>query len=166
VLEDFSKINNAYLLFVGSGNEFDNLKEYVENRKYLNIGVYQKLEKEYFDILVAASDVGLVFLDYRFTIANIPSRTLTYMEFSLPILAATDEFTDYKDFIVSNKLGLWIPSNDKEQFIKAVYRYLKNECMILEFGSNARKFLEANLTSKNSYKVIMRNIIKEGKNVR
>ena len=47
----------------------------------------QRLPKEDYDRLVAACDVGMIFLDHRFTIPNFPSRLLGYMQAGLPVLA-------------------------------------------------------------------------------
>ena len=38
-------------------------------------------------------DSELIFLDYRFTIPNFPSRLLSYMQAKLPVLACTDPNT-------------------------------------------------------------------------
>ena len=45
-------------------------------------------------VLANSCDVGLIFLDKRFTIPNFPSRLLSYMQASMPVLAATDVNTD------------------------------------------------------------------------
>ncbi|EKC47374.1 hypothetical protein OBE_15744, partial [human gut metagenome] len=47
----------------------------------------RRLPKEDYDIMVAACDVGMIFLDYRFTIPNFPSRLLSYMQAKIPVLA-------------------------------------------------------------------------------
>lgn len=163
ILPEFDKISEAHLVFVGSGNEFDNLKSNIKLNEYKNTSIISKIEKSEFDILVAACDVGLVFLDYRFTIANIPSRSLTHMEFQQPILAATDEFTDFKEFIVDNDIGLWSPSNNITEFIDNVNRYIIDKTLIYRQGINARSYLEEKMNTTVSYSTIMKNIDKEGK---
>jgi len=162
VLPEFSKMIGAHLLFVGSGNEFDNLKNNIIENKYENVTIISKVEKSEFDMIVSACDVGLVFLDYKFTIANIPSRSLTHMEFRQPIIAATDEYTDFRDFIIYNNIGLWSPSNDVSAFLENVKKYIENKSLIKEQGENARAYLEKNMNTKISYLTIMKNLHKVG----
>lgn len=52
-----------------------------------------------YDILVAACDVGMIFLDYRFSIPNFPSRLLSYVYAKLPVLACVEESADIGDII-------------------------------------------------------------------
>ena len=52
------------------------------------------MAKDDYDKMVGMANVGLIFLDKRFTIPNFPSRLLSYMEGSIPVLAATDVNTD------------------------------------------------------------------------
>ena len=52
------------------------------------------LPKDEYDAMIGACDVGLIFLDYRFTIPNFPSRLLAYMQAKIPVLASTDPNTD------------------------------------------------------------------------
>ena len=44
--------------------------------------------KEDYELMISACDVGLIFLDHRFTIPNFPSRLLAYMQAGLPVLQA------------------------------------------------------------------------------
>ena len=162
LLPEFSKLIGAHLLFVGSGNEFDNLKNNIIENKYENITIISKVEKSEFDLIVSTCDVGLVFLDHKFTIANIPSRSLTHMEFRQPIIAATDEYTDFREFIVHNNIGLWSPSNDVSAFIENVKKYMNDNSLIEKHGDNARVYLENNMNTKISYLTIMKNLHKVG----
>lgn len=50
-----------------------------------------------YEDMVPACDVGLLFLDCRFTIPNFPSRLLSYMQARLPVLCCTDPNTDVGD---------------------------------------------------------------------
>ena len=65
------------------------------------------LSKKEYDELVMGCDVGLVFLDHRFTIPNFPSRILSYMEYGMPILACTDMVSDVGAIAEKNGFGLF-----------------------------------------------------------
>lgn len=84
-------MKNVYFLIVGNGNDYEKLKFFVKQEKPENIKLLSVLPKEDYDSMVGACDVGLIFLDHRFTIPNFPSRLLTYMQAKLPVLAVTDQ---------------------------------------------------------------------------
>lgn len=156
IIKEFKKCKDAFLLFIGSGNEIEKLKEAISHSE--NVKVIHYLEKDKFDQMVAVCDVGLVFLDFRFTIANVPSRTLAHMNMSQPIVAATDEFTDFKDMITENKFGLWNSSNNPERFLKNIDTLTKDENLRSVFGSNARNYLIKECSTVRSYEIIMRHL--------
>ena len=80
----------------------------------------QSLPKEDYDTLVAACDVGMIFLDFRFTIPNFPSRLLSYMQAKLPVLAVTDPNTDIGKMIVDGGFGWWCESDSIIKFLEII----------------------------------------------
>ena len=112
----------------------------------------RKLPKEDYDKMVGACDVGLIFLDHRFTIPNFPSRLLSYMQARVPVLAVTDPNTDIGKVIVDGGFGCWCESNCVEDFNNCVNtlvndydKYLKED----EFN-----FLSTNYSSSLAYEII------------
>ena len=113
-----SQMNNpdAYFLIVGSGTEFGKLEEFFERFKPTNMKLMKSLPKDDYDRMIAACDVGMIFLDHRFTIPNFPSRLLSYMQAKLPVLACTDPNTDIGKIIVDGGFGWWCESDDLKAF--------------------------------------------------
>ena len=75
---------------------------------------------EDYEKIVAACDVGMVFLDHQFSIPNFPSRILSYMSAKLPVLACTDLNTDIGNVIRENDFGWWCESNDLNGFNRII----------------------------------------------
>lgn len=115
-IDKAQSIDGAFFLIVGSGTEYHKLEEYVEEKNPKNLKLMKAIPKEDYDRFVASCDVGLIFLDHRFTIPNFPSRLLSYMQAGLPVLAATDPNTDVGKVIVDGGFGWWCESNDAEIF--------------------------------------------------
>lgn len=157
VVQRSQEYPNAHLLFVGSGQEAARLKA-VAVKAGDNIQVLDQLPKPDFDELVAACDVGLVFLDPRFTIANIPSRTLAHLNVSQPIVAATDEFTDYREMLEESSLGLWGSSRDPDRFIRNINTLAEDAELRTTLGLNARRYLVENCDVADTYKLIMKHL--------
>lgn len=145
----------VYFVIVGSGTEFNKLKVYFDSENPSNAQLFPQLPKDDYELLVNSCDVGLIFLDSRFTIPNFPSRLLSYMQASMPVLAATDVNTDVGKVVMENKFGLWCESGNIKEFNEK----LKQLCDITlrkKMGENARRYLEENYTSKHSYDIIMK----------
>lgn len=145
---------NAYFVIVGSGTEYHKLEKYFMTSKPENAQLLTHLPRNEYELLANSCDVGLLFLDKRFTIPNFPSRILSYMEASMPVLAATDSNTDIGEVIIKGEFGYWSKSNDLESFNEKLEQ-LCNEKLRESLGENARKYLENHYTTKHSYEIII-----------
>jgi glycosyltransferase involved in cell wall biosynthesis len=155
VLASNRKRNDIFFLIVGNGTEHNKLEKCISDFKVNNIKLYSALPKDEFDNLLQACDVGMIFLDERFTIPNFPSRLLSYMEFAMPVIAATDLNTDIGDVIVNGEFGMWSKSGD----IGAFNNNINNMCSNIkleEMGHNARGYLTDNYTVSTSYEIIVK----------
>ncbi len=119
-LKKCKTLQDAFFFVIGNGTEFGLLEKYAEEAHQANFKLAQRLPKDDYDTLVAACDVGMIFLDHRFTIPNFPSRLLGYMQAKLPVLAVTDPNTDIGKVIVDGGFGWWCESNDAEKFCEVV----------------------------------------------
>ncbi len=146
-------INDALFLIIGDGTEFELLNKYAKKDKQSNFKLMQRLPKEDYDTLVGACDVGMIFLDHRFTIPNFPSRLLSYMQAKLPILAVTDPNTDLGRVIVSGNFGWWCESNDSEKFYTLIQKVIHTDLACKK--EKAYSYLLGHYTSKICYNTIM-----------
>jgi len=152
----------SYFLIVGSGTEFGKLKNYFDKEKPKNAKILSQLPKNDYEVLANSCDVGLIFLDKRFTIPNFPSRLLSYMQASMPVLAATDINTDIGEVIEDGNLGYWCESGDLKGFNQLIKRLCDRELRV-GLGKNARDYLENHYTAKHSYEIIMSHFNKDEK---
>ncbi|MEK4751958.1 glycosyltransferase family 4 protein [Priestia sp. FSL R5-0597] len=145
----------VYFIIAGSGTEFNKLKNYFNKTNLENAQLFEQLPKNEYEILANSCDVGLIFLDRRFTIPNFPSRLLSYMQASMPVLAATDVNTDIGDTIQKGDFGKWSESGDIETFNSNI-TLLCSKNLREKMGENARTYLEKNYTTTHSYNIIMK----------
>ena len=147
-----SDIPEAIFLIIGGGTDFYKLDEFVRESKTPNVVVMNSLPKIEYELMVKSCDVGMIFLDYRFTIPNYPSRILSYMQAKMPIFAVTDRCTDVGIDIVEGDFGWWAPSNDVNIFRSTILNILKED--IKSKGLNAYRYMCENFDVKKSSKVI------------
>ncbi len=143
---------NFYLV-VGSGTEYPKLEKYYKEAGESNFKLITMLPRADYEMLVNCCDIGLIFLDKRFTIPNFPSRMLSYMQASMPIIAATDKNTDIKDVILDGDFGWWCESNNPKDFSEIISSITDDTVKIK--GENARKYLIENFSVERCFNIIM-----------
>lgn len=145
--------DQAYFLIVGAGTEASKLKTYVQQEAADNIRIMDRLPKEDYDRMVAACDVGLIFLDHRFTIPNFPSRLLSYMQAKLSVLACTDPNTDIGQVITAGGFGWWCESNSTDAFVECVNKAC--EADLTPMGENGYAYLEEHYSVAKTSELIL-----------
>lgn len=145
---------DCHFVVVGNGTEYAKLEAWFSSKRPQSVSVFQRLPKEDYDQLVRACDVGLIFLDYRFTIPNYPSRLLPYLMEKKPIIAATDPNCDMGSIAEQNGYGYWCPSNDVATFTECVDKMLRSD--LSQMGENGYRFFSENYTIEHTYNAIMK----------
>jgi len=144
----------CHFVVVGDGTEYAKLESWYKAKQPKSVSVFRRLPKEDYNQLVRGCDVGLIFLDYRFTIPNYPSRLLSYLVEKKPIIAATDPNCDTGSIAEANGYGYWCPSNDVDAFTQCVDKMLASD--IVSMGKKGYQFLVDNYTVDNTYNAIMK----------
>ena len=145
-------VEDAFFFVVGSGTDYSLLERFINEEHPVNVAVKKWLPKEEFDKMLSACDAGLIFLDYRFTIPNFPSRLLSYAQAKLPIICATDQVTDVGDVVEKNGFGWKCFSNDTEKFCEIIKKACSTD--LKNMGETALKFLKENYSAEGTYKII------------
>lgn len=156
LLEENKAKNDRFFLICGDGTEYKNLRNVVEENEYKNVKIMKGLPKGDYEKLLIHCDVGLIFLDRRFTIPNFPSRLLSYMDKELPVLAATDKNTDIGAVIESGQFGFWCEHGDLKTFQKLMDQTLKADLSLM--GKNAKRYLLEHYTAEKGYNIILNHL--------
>jgi glycosyltransferase involved in cell wall biosynthesis len=147
--------DDVYTILVGDGTEFDKISRFIENEKINNAHLLKSLPKADYIELLAHMDVGLIFLDHRFTIPNFPSRVLDYMDAGLPIISVTDPNTDIGTIITQAGAGLWCESNDIHGFLTCVDTMKKDKIFCMSAGEASKQLLLDRYTASHSADIIL-----------
>lgn len=147
---------DGHFMVIGNGTELPTMKKWYEETKPKSVTLMERIPKEDYDRLAASCDVGLIFLDHRFTIPNFPSRLLPYLENKMPIIAATDTNSDTGKIAEENGYGLWCESNSVEAFTAAVDKMITADRKAM--GKKGYEFLCKNFLVQNTYEAIFRHV--------
>lgn len=148
-----------FFVVVGSGTEYGKIQKWIHQQNPENVLLISALPKMEYDKLLRACDVGLIFLHKDFKIPNYPSRLLSYLEFKMPVLAATDMNTDVGSDLVKNNCGLAAHSGNLKEMTNTIDSFKlmgENEFEIMR--NNSFKFLENNFQVHHSYTKIISSI--------
>jgi glycosyltransferase involved in cell wall biosynthesis len=145
-----NSINEAFFLIIGNGTEFENLKNWIELEQLNNVALIQELSKTDYEEITRLAQVGLIFLNPKFTIPNFPSRILSYMQNKLPVICATDKITDIGTIASENGYGYSCLINDLESFYIFVTKLLDKN-LREEMGNKAFKYLNKEYSVESSY---------------
>ncbi len=155
-LDNNKSRKDCFFVLVGNGTEYSKLENWSNNNKDCCVKLMQRLPKEDYNMLVRSCDVGLIFLDHRFTIPNYPSRLLSYLENKMPVLCATDVNTDIGKIAEENGYGYWCESVKPEDFTALVDKMLKSD--IKTMGEKGYEFLKENYLVEHTYTTIIKHL--------
>ena len=154
VIEEYKNKTNVKFLLIGNGTEKEKVFQYIEEHHLKNAITKEYLPREEYELLLASCDIGLISLDHRFTIPNFPSKTLSYFECSIPIMAAIDKNTDYSKFLEETESGFYSIHGNLKEFKKNFNKLLKDEKLRIKMGNNGRKYFEKECNVQKSVKIL------------
>jgi len=155
LIKSLKNEKNIFTLFIGSGIFQQQLIDTIKSENISNAKFIESLPRNEYEQIANNVDAGLITLDKRCSVPNYPSKVLGYMHSALPIVAATDLITDFRNLIEDEaKCGLWAFSGDVQECYKQMKILAQNESLRQELGANGRKFLEENFDVKQSVKIL------------
>jgi glycosyltransferase involved in cell wall biosynthesis len=160
-IENLQSYSKAYFAIGGSGTEYSYLKREINKRELGNVFFYQRLPADDFEQLLAASDVGVILLDSRYTVPQFPSRLLAYLDARKAVLCAINSQTDIGQIVEAAECGISTIHGQMERFIAAIKELCENEDQRQRYGQNAHQLLMERYTSNMSYDIIMNQVNKE-----
>lgn len=152
---------DRFYLICGKGKDAWKLQSFINTCAPDNIRYIPWLEYEKFETLTHGCDVGMIFLDHRFSIPNFPSRLLSVLRSRLPVLAATDASTDIKEKLKEGDFGWWCESTDEAVLSHLADAICADSAAIAKKGQNAYTYYKTHYTCRHTYTQILQAIMKE-----
>lgn len=156
ILEKYKNNDKVKFILIGRGTEKNKIFNYVRNNNFTNVFTFNFIPRVELEKVLRICDIGMIFLDKRFTIPNFPSKTLSYMECSLPIVAGIDKITDFGKMIEESNCGFWCENGDIEEFSKNFDKLIGDKNLRVKMGKNGRKYYEENYDVYKSVEILER----------
>ena len=149
---------NIVFLIIGNGTERQRIENIAKEKDLSNIVFKNMISRDDYNELLKECEVGLICLNEKFTIPNIPSKTLSYFNAKIPVLAAVDKNTDYGQLLEDSESGFWSITGDVDAYERNFDLLYNDEALRNKMGENGNKYLNKYLTSEIAYKTILLNI--------
>ena len=155
VAELFQPEDKVLFFIVGQGTEKAKIEKLIKDRNIQNVIIKNSLPREDYQNIISVADCGLISLHENFTIPNIPSKSLSYFNAKIPVLAAIDVNTDYGTIIQDEiNAGVWAPSNQPNLIKEKIDLLRSNPQLCKQMGENGYQYFVNNVTPEHSYEVI------------
>ncbi len=155
VAELFQPEDKVLFFIVGQGTEKAKIEKLIKEKKLKNVVIKNSLPREDYQNIISVANCGLIALLENFTIPNIPSKSLSYFNAKIPVLAAIDENTDYGTILQDEvKAGVWAPSNQPNLIKEKIDLLRSNPQLCKQLGENGYQYFINNVTPKHSYEII------------
>lgn len=158
--ESCLEYKDIVFLFLGKGQEVERIKQEAKDRKLDNIRFLAFMPQNEYQQLVATCDVGIVSLNEKLAIPNIPSKTLGLFNMAVPVLAAVDHVTDYGKYLEEAGAGLWCYSGENDKFKENLLALYNDRELCKQMGRNGFDFFMSHMTPTCGYNTIIEHIEK------
>lgn len=146
-------------IIIGKGTAKKMLKERINKEHISNVLLMDHLPREEYEALTSIARIGLVSLNEKFTIPNIPSRTLGYWEAKMPVFAIVDKNTDYGvNLIDKHKGGVWCAVGDKQAYVDKFNLLYNDPALMRQMGKNGKKAIDEYYNARMSADIILNNL--------
>jgi colanic acid biosynthesis glycosyl transferase WcaI len=138
-LRDDSRIR---FLIVGRGHGRDALVGRAEELALPNVTFLPTQPRERLSEMLAASDVGLVTLDPRLSVGNVPSKTFTIMAAGRPVLAAVGSRNEIARVVAESGCGVVARPDSPEAIAEILRGWASDTSSLDAMGSRGRMWAE------------------------
>ena len=146
------------ICIVGRGSKMEKIKADAQQRGISNILFLDFMPQMEYMSLLSTCDAGLVSLNEKLQMPNIPSKTLTLFNMRKPIVASIDYSTDYGKFLENAGAGKWSYAGDTEKFRDNLLALYNDRELCRQMGENGYRFFMENMVPWKAYEVIMKHI--------
>ncbi|WP_455591223.1 glycosyltransferase family 4 protein [Bacteroides sp.] len=147
---------DVVFLLIGKGTQIERIRTMAAVERITNIYFMDFVPREDYLQLVSLCDVGLISLNEKFTIPNIPSKTMAYFDIGIPVLASIDANTDYGQMLEESGAGLYSIAGDMKSLLNNFLLLYNDSNLRKSMGSKGKLYLKKYMTPNVAYNVITR----------
>lgn len=136
------EIPELHFVLAGKGRLTHLVEDYAA-KGGVNLTLVPGLARDTYVELATACDIGLVVTVPVADIPTFPSKTLDYLQASLPVVAAVEADTDFRDFVDQHGFGRVVEAGDTSALLEALKGLARDETMRTAMAAAGRTTLHA-----------------------
>lgn len=150
--EMLSAYDDIQFIIIGDGSKKKDVVEYLEENNCRNVKLYNMQSLDLISHVYSLGDVGIVSLKKDISKLAMPSKTWSIMSAGRAVICEIDSYSELNELITNNSCGYTCEPNDYKVMTEKILELYndREKCRIM--GSNARKFVEENLTMEQGIK--------------
>jgi glycosyltransferase involved in cell wall biosynthesis len=156
--EQVQDYKDIVFLILGKGSRLPVIQQMVVEKHLENVVFKDFLPQQDYLQLLAACDAGLIMLNEVHATPNFPSKTMSYFDLQIPVLAAIDRITDFGQFLEETGTGMWSYSGDTETFKKNLLRLYQDSELVASIKENEKEYFKQYMQPEYAYTTIMNQI--------
>lgn len=145
-------------IIIGRGAFLDTIKRMAQKRNLTNVVFEQFIPQDQYLKFLSSCDVGIVILNEKIASPNFPSKSLSYLNMKVPILAALDHCTDFGKYLEQHGAGIWCYSDDITAFKNSLLKYYNSRELRETVKERGYELFINNLTPIHAYQNIIKDI--------
>ena len=145
-------------VILGKGAYLDVIKGMVGEKGLTNVEFKAFLPQDQYLAFLASCDVGLVILNEKMATPNFPSKSLSYFNMRVPILAALDHTTDFGAYLDEKDAGLWGYSDDIQSLKERLLSYYQSKELREKIKENGFRLFKDSLITNKAYQTIINKV--------
>ena len=153
--EACQEYGDIVFVILGKGAHLGFIQDLVSNKHLKNVVFKDFMPQHEYLQFLSSCDVGMIILHEKMATPNFPSKSLSYLNMKVPILAALDHTTDFGEYLESHNAGLWGYSDDVSTLKSRLLMYYESIELRNRVRENGYQLFMNNLTPENAYKTII-----------
>lgn len=156
--ETCKSYEDIVFVILGKGVMLGQIKLMAAIKGLSNVAFKDFLPQDQYLSFLAACDVGLIILNESLGTPNFPSKSLSYLNMKVPILAALDYVTDFGFYLEENKAGLWAHSDRIDDLKEKLLLYYEDKELRNRIKENGYRLFKKQLTAEVAYQTIINRV--------
>lgn len=157
--ESVKEYDDIVFLLLGKGAKLNDIKQMVKDKGLVNFRFLDYMPQQEYLQLLSSCDAGLIILNEVHGSPNFPSKTASYFNLQVPVLAAIDNVTSYGQFLDETQTGLWSISGDVEAFKANLLKLYQNPDLCAKMKENELKYFSEKMTTEYACSVMTNHIV-------
>lgn len=145
----------AHLLLVGQGDEFELVKQTILAWGLTNVTLLPSVSQEEYIKIVAGIDIGLFSLSSKHTAHNFPGKLLGYMVESLPILGSVNNDNDIIELVNKSGAGFVSINGEDNIFYNNAIKLINNMALRKSMGNKSFELVSKTFSVENAANEIL-----------